>query len=116
MRIFGFFLIVVGLAFTAHADPYAILDSNGAIQNVIEADDKTPCTAAPGCTLRLLSQLPIADRGRYGGTEAAAPVSDQVCDPTSVKYDGTNLLLCAPDGKNVITAAPAATVDAKPAN
>jgi hypothetical protein len=89
----------------ALAAPYAVLDRNGVIQNVIEADDKTPCAAAPGCTLRLLSSMPVADRGVYGGPRVAAPVTDQVCDPASVKFDGAgNLVLCAPDGKSVTTA------------
>jgi hypothetical protein len=100
----------------ALADPYAVLDRNGVIQNVIEADDKTPCAAAPGCTLRLLSQVPLADRGVYGGPRVAAPVTDQVCDPASVKFDGaSNLVLCAPDGKSVTTApVPAKSQPANP--
>ena len=85
----------------ALADTYAVLDKAGVIQNIIVADDKTPCTVSDGCTLVLLSQVPIANRGVYGAPQPAP--TGAVCEAGSVRFDGNTLTVCSTTGQSTTT-------------
>ena len=109
MKRLAFLLLAMAgaLPLPSRGEPYAVLDKAGAIQNVIDADAKTPCTPGAGggsadCTLVLLTTMPLADRGIYGAPQPT-PLSDLVCDPGGVKYDGNFLVVCSTTGKSTAT-------------
>lgn len=101
-------MLVLGGTLARAGDAYVVLDKDGAIASIFA--NKQP---------QLPGFVTIDDKDQR--LTAFADMQKEICIGGSVKYDGANLLLCAPDGKSVtiaaVSAQPAATAaPASPAN